>query len=152
LIEGLVSSVFGPEYYGAQFEDLGVYDVPAGTDPVDVIDGNRVVLPPAAYVVRYVTGEYMLVGAGQDPLVGGPAGLQVRWNTFAGDWVTTEFPEVPIGQFQFSAGWNLGDLVYCELMGPGRIQLVPPTDLHGTASFRIIRAIPQYAPFSSQPY
>src|SRR4051812_35618668 len=103
MMDGLAVSVFGPEYHNYRLIDLGVIDVPAGLTAIDVTIGYLSILPAGGYIIRYVAGEYTLVGSGRESWVGGKDGLHVKWHSQSGDWIEAAFPDIPVGKYKFAA-------------------------------------------------
>jgi hypothetical protein len=150
VVGNVASGIFGPEYSGASEEEIGTFDVEV-LEPVDVIykvtsDMKLNLLPPGGYVIRYVSGSYLLLNESPTKfVVGGSNGMQIKWSSSdARDWTSAPFAMYDEkDEPNFHASADLQDLSYVEFTKAHRLQLVPPENAVGSVVIRVIRYVPK---------
>lgn len=140
-METLAVELFGPEYANAVAEVLGTFEVDAQLGHTAVsystIPNIRTdLLPSGGYVIRYVSGSFLLLGATPVTfVVGGQTGLWVRWRTVGvQDWTEAPFPLEIAKNKQ-----ELPGLFYLELTRPHQMELVAPSHSAGNVKLRVVR-------------
>lgn len=150
-IGNIASGIFGLEYINAESEDLGVFKIGI-REPVDIIykiDPNikMTMLPPGGYVIRFLEGSYILLNESPTKfVVGGVKGLTVQWasGTSMG-WTEANFGvqdilDVP----EFPPSTDVSELSYLEFTKSHRLRLVPPVDVAGAVTVRVVRYVPEH--------
>jgi hypothetical protein len=153
----IAASIFGPEYIGATPVDFGTFnlqgnptnsirsiDIHSRTSP----DSESLLLPPGGYIVKYISGAFLLLNG--DPaifVVGGKRGMQVEWKSSIGrEWTSIGYPielEAPsVEAFRSINAASLNNCFYMEFTVPHRLRLTLPCNSVGSVYVRIWRHIP----------
>jgi hypothetical protein len=105
-------------------------------------------LPPGGYIVKYISGAFLLLNG--DPavfVVGGKRGMRIEWKSSIGrDWASIGYPielEAPsVEAFRSVDTASLSNCFYMEFTVPHRLRLTPPCNSVGNVRVRIWRHIP----------
>jgi hypothetical protein len=153
----IAASIFGPEYIEAVSVDFGVLDLQG--NPTSIVrstdvrsrtspDLESLLLPPGGYIVKYISGAFLLLNG--DPavfVVGGKRGMRIEWKSSVGrDWTSVGYPielEAPsVEAFRSVDTASLNNCFYMEFTVPHRLKLTPPCNSVGNVRVRIWRHIP----------
>jgi hypothetical protein len=153
----IAASIFGPEYIDALPVDFGILEIPGNASStiksIDVYSKTQsglvsVLLPPGGYIVKYISGAFLLLNG--DPavfVVGSKRGMRVEWKSVVGrNWTSTEYPINDEGSnnevFRHIDMTNLNHCFYMEFTTPHQLRLTPPCHSIGSVRVRIWRYIP----------
>ena len=148
----LATTVFGPEYQDTDFEVVSTPVLNANSI-VDVMYGSTAgqrtkLLPPGGYMVKYVSGAFLLLDSNPVSfVVGGEKGASVLWKsnvTYL--WSRIAFPidDAKSEAIGFASLESTVDKLFCvEFTIPHRLQLVSPTKAVGSVKFKILRFKPK---------
>ena len=153
----IAASMFGPEYIDALPVDFGIIEISGNPSnsvrSTDIPSRTQsglasLLLPPGGYIVKYISGAFLLLGG--DPavfVVGGKRGMQVEWKSSIGhDWTSIGYPiEVEAANaevFKLVDIANLNHCFYLEFTVPHRLKLTPPNGSVGSVRVRVWRHIP----------
>jgi hypothetical protein len=146
----IASSLFGPEYVDATSEDLGLFEIGAKQVKDIVYNAPNIpmtMLPPGGYVLRYISGNFILLDTVPTKfVVGGHRGLQVEWSSEAdGDWIEHPFAvDDQLDEPNFVPSTDISDLTYIEFTKSHRLRLSAPSKAAGTVKIRVVRYVPEF--------
>jgi hypothetical protein len=152
----IAAAIFGPEYIDATVIDFGILEIFSNPSfsakSIDI--HNKVpgltspLLPPGGYIVKYISGAFLLLNGNPAVfVVGGKRGLQIEWKSVVGhNWTSVGYPiEIETSNaeaFKLTDMTNLNNCFYMEFTTPHRLRLVPPCGSVGSVRVRIWRHIP----------
>lgn len=149
IVSNMASSLFGPQYQDAIEEDVGIFEVFASKQLEVVYNSSGIklsLLPPGGYVIKYVSGHYLLLNSNSTKfVVGGSSGLHVCWSsTLTSKWTTVEHPINDEKDEPKFDSHNLDSLIYLEFTTSHKMLLNPPSRAVGSVKLKIIRYIPRH--------
>lgn len=132
--------LFGPEYGGAAQELVGTLQI--SNSIVDLVykygPMQMSLLPPGGYVIRYLDGSFLVNSDPPARVVGGARGMAVRWkSSISTIWTELPFPCESAEKLQFVGSPQF----HLEITRPHRIQLIPPSNSHGSVKVRVLRYV-----------
>lgn len=146
----VANNFFGPDYAGSDPEFVGSFTVKANRPPVDIsysLGGiSMSLLPPGGYIIRYVSGSFLIMSRTPTFLViGGADGLHVEWMANkARSWSTAPFNIIQQAsdeqELRRLVNPNaVNNIMQLEFTKPHRLRLIPPQHVIGEAKFKIMR-------------
>lgn len=149
-VNTIAYSVFGQDYIISQVEELDNLEILTGRSARAQYKANDQVssiLPPGAYVVKYLSGKFMSTVTKQY-IIGGIGGLKVSWKqTDSNEWTNIFYPPLAIDQDE--APEQLSQFVWVEFTKPHELMIHPPDKSIGQVTVGISRYVPRhYSQFS----
>jgi hypothetical protein len=153
----IAASLFGPEYIGSSVVDFGIFELIGNPSSsiryVDIYDKTQIwsaslLLPPGGYIVKYISGAFLLLnGSPAVFVVGGKRGMRVEWRSSTShDWTSVSYPiEVEASNSEAFRYINMSDLnncFYLEFTTPHKLRLASSRGLVGSVRVRVWRHIP----------